>query len=71
MTSTPTEDPIDAPSPDPVHTRRLCRGRAKKRNVIHFTKHVFVPFSGFGQEFGSYTADIDWTIRFVARHKLA
>jgi hypothetical protein len=44
---------------------------AKKKNVIHFTKHIELPFHDYGQDAGTYTADIDWTVTFVARYKLA
>jgi hypothetical protein len=43
---------------------------AKKRNVIHFTKRVELPYNLYGEPYGHYTADIDWTITFVAKFKL-
>jgi hypothetical protein len=59
-------------------TRKLfggCDGHGRcytphKRTVIHFRKHIDVPFVKAGKRFGSYRADVDWTITTIARVRL-
>jgi hypothetical protein len=73
-----TVDLLQAYGPKLRITRKLFGGcdahggcnRARKRTVIAFHKHIEVPFLKAGQEFGSYTADVDWTITTVARFRL-
>jgi hypothetical protein len=73
-----TADVLTAYGPKLRITRRLLGGcdagggcrRARKRTVIHFRKHVAVPFVDAGQEHGSYAADIDWTVTTAARFRL-
>src|SRR4051812_21629035 len=72
-----TSQVLQAYGPKVRITRRLFGGcdagggchRARKRTVIHFRKHVVVPFVDAGTEHGSYVADVDWTVTTVARFK--
>jgi hypothetical protein len=73
-----TVDLLAAYGPKLRITRKLFGGcdahggcnEARKRTVIPFHKHIDVPLTKAGQEFGSYSADIEWTITTVARVRL-
>jgi hypothetical protein len=42
--------------------RRNCRH--KRTNVIRVQRQVKVPYVGFGQQHGEYTADVSWEVKF-------
>jgi hypothetical protein len=43
---------------------------AKKRNVVHYAKHIEAPYGGQAGSNGTYSADVDWTITLVAHFPL-